>query len=259
MTSYRLKQVDIALLILFPILSVIISLSLKSNFLISTLLFFGLPALWLSYRTPKMIARSALFSVIVGIPLGIVADVVAVLDKSWFVPNTLFPRLFGLVPIEDLIWVVLLTYTIIIFYEHFLDKGKHNLIDKRMKYLVFPVILLLILTVVALVIDPSILQIKFAYLWIGIILIVIPTVTFLSSFPKLISKYVKVGVYFLLLSLVFELTALQLGHWTFPGYNFIGWVELGGLKFPFEEFFFWMILTSTAILSYYEFFDDDRK
>jgi len=32
-----------------------------------------------------------------------------------------------------------------------------------------------------------------------------------------------------------------------------------GYSMPFEEFFFWIILSTIAILSFYEFFDDDRK
>jgi hypothetical protein len=61
------------------------------------------------------------------------------------------------------------------------------------------------------------------------------------------------------LALMFELTGLELQLWTFPGTHFIGWVDLLGYKFPFEEFFFWFVLSAITILSYYEFFDDNRK
>lgn len=40
-----LKKLDIFLLILFPIISVALSLALNANLLVSTLLFFGLPSM----------------------------------------------------------------------------------------------------------------------------------------------------------------------------------------------------------------------
>ncbi len=128
-----------------------------------------------------------------------------------------------------------------------------------MKYLAWPLIILLLVFFAALIIKPSLLVIPYAYLWIGIVFALLPTITFLSFFPRLLSKYVKTASYFFLLSILFELTGLQLNQWNFPGSNFIGWVELFGRRFPFEEFFFWFVMTAIAVLCYYEFFDDDRK
>lgn len=51
----------------------------------------------------------------------------------------------------------------------------------------------------------------------------------------------------------------MLGQWTFPGDQFIGWVNMLGVRFPFEELLFWFMLAAIGILSYYEFFDDNRK
>ncbi len=254
-----MKKLDIFLLILFPLLSVVLSLIFKVNFLTSILLFFGLPSLWLSIRAPSQIKKTLVFSLILAIPLGFFADYIAVLDHSWFVPLTVFPvRLLGLVPIEDLIWGFLLIYSIVIFYEHFLNKGKHELIDRRMKYLIWPLIVLLIIFFTVLLTKPNLLVIPYAYFWLGTIFFVLPTVTFLSFFPRLLSKYVKVASYFFLLATLFEITGLQLNQWTFPGVHFLGWINLFGYIFPFEEFFFWFIMGAIGVLSYYEFFDDDR-
>lgn len=66
--------------------------------------------------------------------------------------------------------------------------------------------------------------------------------------------------YFFFFSLVYELTALTLGQWSFPAENqFIGFVEFLGLRFPLEEFIFWIMLGTSATLVLYEFFNDDRK
>jgi len=255
-----LKKLDIFLLILFPIASAVLSLAFSVNFLVSILLFFGLPSLWLSFRTPSQVNKTFLFSLILSIPLGIFIDYIATVDNSWFVPITVFPfRLFSVVPIEDLIWGFFLIYSIVIFYEHFLDKGKHELVDKRMKYLAWPLIILMLVFFTILFTKPELLVIPYAYFWLGIIFFILPAITFLSFFPRLLSKYIKTASYFFLLSLLFELTGLQLNQWTFPGSNFIGWVELFGHRFPFEEFFFGFVMGAISVLTYYEFFDDDRK
>ena len=61
-----------------------------------------------------------------------------------------------------------------------------------------------------------------------------------------------------LLFLVYELTALKLGQWVFLG-EYIGGVEIFNSQFPFEEFFFWIMISSATCLSYYEIFVDDEK
>ncbi len=256
-----LIKLDIFLLILFPIASVVLSLLLKANFLLTTLLFFGLPSIWLSFRTKHMVAKTALFSFIWAIPLTFFADYIATISGAWFVPHTVFPfRLFGVIPIEDFIWLFLASYSVLIFYEHFLDEGKHELIDKRMKYLVWPWIIFALVFTTILFTKPDLLKISYSYFYLGLFFIFLPAVSFLSVFPRLLSKYVKTASYFFVLALLFELTGLHLNNWIFydNGY-FIGWVELFGYRFPFEEFFFWFVIGAISVLSYYEFFDDDRK
>lgn len=258
--SKFLKKLDIFLLVLFPIISVILSLAIKANFFTSILLFYGPPSLWLSFRTPNQVPKTLIFTTLCSIPFGIVIDYLATTDQSWFVPVSIFPsRLFGIIPYEDIIWGFLLVYSTIIFYEHFLDKGKQGLVDRKMKYFVWPVLTALIVFLSIHFLKPELLVLKYAYLLLGIGLVLIPSITFLSFFPRLISKYIKTASYFFILSLLFELTALQLNQWTFPGNNFIGWVSILGFDIPFEEFFFFFVMTSIGILSYYEFFDDDRK
>ena len=225
------------------------------------MLFFGLPSLWLSIRTNHRVVKTAIFSFIWAIPLTFFADYIATINGAWLVPQTVFPvRLFGIIPIEDFVWMFLAAYSVLIFYEHFLDKGKHELVDKRIKYLLWPWILLAIIFVSILFASPELLKIKYAYFYLGLIFIFLPAVTFLSFFPRLLSKYVKTASYFFVLGILFELTGLHLNNWSFPkdGY-FIGWVELFGYRFPFEEFLFWFVIGAISVLSYYEFFDDDRK
>ena len=80
----------------------------------------------------------------------------------------------------------------------------------------------------------------------------------LTKKSELLFKFLKVSAFFFFLFFAFELTALRLGQWNFPG-RYIGKVEIFNLVFPFEEFFFWILLSSTVVLSYYELYVDDEK
>jgi len=257
MRSDQLKKLDILLLIMFPVLAAGTSLLFRISFFASTLLFFGLPAAWFSYRTQHAIKKTALFSLIFAVAGVITLDYIGTASKAWYEPQSIFSyRFFGILPIEDLIWSFLLVYTIIMMYEHFLHKGRHELIDRRMKYFVWPVALFAAAAIVAYIINPLVLQSSYTYTVLGIIFLLLPSITFLSRFPRLISKYVKVGSYFFVYYLVYEMTGLQLGWWMFPG-KYLGWINIFGFRIPFEEFFFWLVLTAISILSYYEFFDEN--
>lgn len=255
-----LKKLDIFLLIVLPIIATSATLVLRLNYFWAIILFFGSTAAWLSLRTPKMIARTALFAALFTSPFAIVVNYVAVQDGSWYVPTTIFPfRIFGSLPIEDIILGFLLTYAVIICYEHFLDKGRHNLVDKKMKYFIWPFLLLLITFFALFVVNQELLKIKYSYFWMGTIFLVLPIISTISIFPRLLSKYLKVGAYFALLLAIFEYTGISLNQWIFPGKNFIAWIQYFGYKIPIEELVFWIFLTVIGILSYYEFFDDDGK
>jgi hypothetical protein len=124
---------------------------------------------------------------------------------------------------------------------------------------VWPLIIAISLMVGTHLLSVTIPTIRYAYLWLGLILGLIPSGIFIYFFPQVIGKYAKTTAYFFLIYFLFEITGLELSQWSFPGVNFVGWMEIGKYRFPIEEFFIWMILTTIAVLSYFEFFDDDRK
>lgn len=79
-----------------------------------------------------MISKTFIFAFLTAIPIILFTDYIATISGAWLVPKTIFPfRLLGVIPIEDFIWGLLFIYSVVIFYEHFLNKGKHELIDKK--------------------------------------------------------------------------------------------------------------------------------
>jgi hypothetical protein len=69
----------------------------------------------------------------------------------------------------------------------------------------------------------------------------------------------KTGAYFFYLSFLYEILAIHYGWWGFHSENFIGWFSILGTKFPLEELVWWIMLFALAVLSCYEYFDDDEK
>jgi hypothetical protein len=238
-----------------------ITLATKPPYLVAILLFFAPLALWLSYRTPGPIVRAAVFSLCAALPAGIITNVLGVQDRAWNVPNTLFPfRVLGIVPIEDLVLFVLLAYTIVMFHEHFLHKSHRTIADHKMKYLLIPLFLVFSAFLIAVASDVEA-TIPYAYLWFSTLLVAVPVFAYLAAFPTHISHYIKVGAYFSALLLLFEFVGLHFRYWVFTGERLVGWIPLLGFRIPVEEFIFWCVLSSVAILSYYEFFDEkgDKK
>ena len=254
------KKWLLAFILLWPVAATVLSFLVKANTLVSTLLFFGVPALYLSYYNPKCIRMVTQFSLIFSIPFAIILDYVMEITKGWYIASSVFDpyRIFGVVTIEQLIWLFLYVFLVLMFYEVFLEKkcaGK--LAFPRMKYLIAALFIFWGMFVVLHLTNHELLQIDYFYLKFGTILGLVPVLIALSLFPDLYGTLFVTAAYFFYLSFLYEITALSLGQWSFPAKGqFIGFLTLGGITFPFEEFFFWILLGAMAVLSYYRFFGE---
>lgn len=265
------KQFDLLALIFIPIAVALFSIMFKTGFLLSTVLFFGIPSIYLSLKNKKAIKKSFLFSALFSIPFTLILDYLISVDDGWQIITTLFPiKLFGIVALEQFIWAFLWVFYIIMFYEYFLDKKEKKSIlslFKRNKSVITPkmkvfskfiYLVLLIFSFLA-IFYPSILVISYSYVILGTILGVIPLTMFLLYFPNFLDRFLKMTVYFLLVAILVEYVGLQLNHWDFPGDNFLGKLLFFGHLIPFEEVFIYFILSTGGVLSYYEFFEDDLR
>lgn len=148
--------------------------------------------------------------------------------------------------------------SIVIFYEHFFDKGKHKIIAPSMKYFAYILIPILMVFFFLIFFNPTRLQIPYAYLTMGIVIWIIPLLTFFIAFPGHIQRILKTAPYFIYLGFLEEILGIQLGHWTFPGTEYVGWITLLHYQFPLEEFVFWIMTLAISVLAYFEFFDDEK-
>jgi len=251
---------DFVILAIFPWVSTIFVEIFKLSILPATLLYFGIPAAFLSWRKPSLIRKSLLFSLSFSITALFVLDYPAFLDNIWYVPNSLFRFLNSGIPIEDGIWMILWVYFVVICWEYFLDKDKNKTyFDKNTKYLLLTLGGLLTLFFASFVFAPQYLHQNYFFLKLGIIFEIIPMVIVLVKFPRLIPKVIMLGAYFLMTAYLIERSGLKFGHWYYGGQHYLGTVQLLGNRLPWEEIVFFWCLGASAVICWYEFFVDDRK
>lgn len=252
---------DLAIIFLWPIIASALTFLFNAKALGSIIFFLAIPSLYLGIRGKQYVKKVLLFTFVISIPAMVVLDYIAQINGSWIMyPISIFPfKFFGLVTFEVILWAFLTIFFILIFYEYFIDQHRIvKLWKNKMTYLFVFAILFFSVFILFFFLGASFKIPYFYFLW-GIALLLIPFLLQLFKYPKTTSKFFLALVYFFYMNFIYEVTALKVGAWTFPGTNFIGWVNILGVSFPLEEVFFWMILMTLAILSFFEFFDDDEK
>jgi hypothetical protein len=253
------KALNLIFILLWPLVALGLSLSFPVNAFLSTVLFYGIPSLVLSLERPDRVKKSLLLAAMV-VPFMLVVDYIAVVSGSWASDFTIFSfKILGILTVDELIWVFLEIYFILIFYSVFFEKKQKPMPWKTYERFLSSLAVALAVFVLALGFIPGLFAIPYWYLVFGIVFILPPIVVEMCQFPGLSPRFIKTTFYFLYLNFIYELMALKFGWWYFPGHQFIGRVTFFGLSFPFEEMLFWVILLPWAILSCYEYFFDDKK
>lgn len=253
-------RLDFIVIIAWVLISIPTILFFQVRFLTSTFILFAVPAIYLFLRKPKQLKRLAATAV-VGMIASFVIDFLAEFNSAWsWAPEgqlVFVNKLFGLIPIDVLIWYFFWILLTIIYYEHFFEHEKTLGVSRHFKKISVFFTAVLIFIIISYYSYPTLIQWRYTYLLIGFFGS-IPFFYLIFKKPRLVGKLLKAGVFNIFLFLSFELTALKLDQWRFPG-EYIGTIGLFGLVFPFEEFVFWIILGTPVMLSYYELFVDDGK
>lgn len=256
------KKTDLIILAALTLAISVATLWLKLNFITSTLLLFGIPSVFLALKNKPKIKKVALFSLLISIPFTFVVDYLVSKDNGWHIMSSLFSyRIFDIIVLEQFVWGFTFTFYATAFYEHFLDKKvkKDPIITKRMRR--FSLILFAGLGAFIYTVNnySQFIVLPYAYAVIGLMIGIIPLISFLLHYPKLIKRFFSAVLYFSLITSINEFIGLALGHWVFPGNNFIGKINFFNFIIPYEEVIFYMILFTPTLFTYYEFLDDDSK
>ena len=257
----RKYYIDIGILIVWTLLTTILVLKFEPRPYVSTFFYFVLPTFYLFLRH-KLNGTKILFgSLLAGLIIPLSLDFLSYFNNAWFVPQQqlLIPlRIFNLNPIDELIWFFFIALYVITFYESFVDDEKILRLSKNfLKGCLFWISLSLVVLFIFFL-TPELLKVRYPYLVLWAFFSYPPIFYLLYRKPKFIGKFALAVAFFFFVSLNFELTAVHLGQWGFSG-EYIGTINLFGVTFPFEEFFYWVLLYPATIISYYELFVDDER
>ena len=260
-TNFKNRLIDLVIIIILIFVSIFLAIFFNLNFLLTTLVFFGLPSFYLIIRKPSNLKKAMISATLFGILWGFSFDFIAEFNGawSWSSGNSLiFPKLFlGVVSLDIMVWFFLWIFLVVAFYEYFVEYDFSKKISPNVKYsVIFGIITLLVIVTIS-KIDPVVLKIPYTYLVLGMLALGQFFFVVIRK-PKLLPKLLEVVPFFIILYLSFELVALYLGLWSFPG-QYVGMIDIQNLRFPFEEFFFWIIASSAVAVSYHELYVDDQK
>lgn len=241
------------------LLAIPITIFGQVSFLTSTLLFFGVPSAYLIWRRPRNFKKAFVAGVVIGLALGFPFDFVAEYNHAWgWGADFALPvHLFGVVSLDVLVWFFLWVFLVVAFYEYFIEDDRSTRISPRAKWVGLFGICVSALVVYVWHTAPHILEMDFAYAKLGTITVLLCGVLFYKN-PHIIWKTLRTTPFFAFMYLAYEITALSMNLWTFPG-AYLGSVSIGAIAFPLEEFIVWVLASSAIVAAYYEFCIDDNK
>jgi len=252
------KKYQLLGIFFYYILAALFIAWLKLGYSYGTLFFLAIPAFYVTSQNWSIFKKTFLFSLIISIPMVMVFDYIGTLSKAWLEIVSSGIRILGVVPIETFFWAFCVAYFSIAFYEYFFDKDKiKTVFSKNIKYLIFILITLVLIFGLVFIVDKEILVVNYFYTYFAIGVFVIPPLITIIKYPRLMQKIIYQGLYFLILSIIYEITALYSGQWTFPG-QYVGFVQIFRFSFPLEEFL-WLAFCVPSIIAIYEIFADDRE
>lgn len=266
MGSLTGKRLDIVIVITLNILGFIYAYLTRDLF-IGTVLFSGsaiaIPSMiYLSLRKKKSWRKILLFTLIFGILYdGFVLELFAETTKLWSVTNPTIPlKIFDVIPIDSIIGQgVLSAMYIAIFYEHFFHSNKSKTVSPRLMFAIALGLYAFLGIFVIYLFNPQRLtNLPYPYLWVGSVAI-IPPIVMAFLHPAIFKRMALMGIYFFFLFLITELFGTSYSWWVFNGDNYVGWIQIFNIKFPFEDLFFWMIFYPATLVSFYELFIDEEK
>jgi|GEM_PF-4108317 len=231
----------------------IVCLYLKVNYLTSIVFFLIIPSLYLSLISKGSAKKAAVFSLaMLGIPL--VIDGILILNNAWLVQTMFSFKVLSLIPVEDFFFSFFSLYLIVMLYEYFTRSSREEKTVSASKNLAIISIVLVAVFLYLHAADPGVFHIPYAYASVFFFAGCLPVVLFLFSHPRFLKGFSSVSVLYFFFAVFYEIVALKIGVWSFPGTEYISRISFLGVQFPLEEFLFFLIALPAGVLTYYEFF-----
>jgi uncharacterized membrane protein len=252
------KQIDFLVIVGILIAAAWASILFHLKPLTGSFFYLVLPSIYLMLRKRKNYRKIFWSVVILGLILGFTFDFLAEFNGAWRVTSLVIPyRVFGVEPVDNVLGYVIMVLFMVTFYEHFIDDERNRRISKKASQLFLMVVVATILLVAAYLGNRTTLEISHMYLKAGLTILLL-FIIYAFRHPKMLVKFSMLAFFFFPVWLVAEVVVLKNGGWYFAQ-QYIGWVTIFGVTFPFEELFFWMMCYAVTMIAFYEHFIDDEK
>jgi hypothetical protein len=227
----------------------------KPVYLLSIIIVLVPPAVlnffWLKNSRIKILTFSILTTLLFAPPI----EVAARLANAWDVQSIL-PRLFGIAPIENLLFAFLNFFWVLSFYEYFVDHDHQSKISSYFRFIIMGFCLLFLLSFSLFFLDRGLLS--FNYHVLAVIILFVPGVILFSLKPRLFKKIWLPTIFFALVFFLYEVVSLAIGSWWWPG-EYLLPISLAGQVFPLDDVIIWYFLSTPVLIGGYEFFVDDGQ
>lgn len=256
------KKLDLIVVALIFLISILYSFVFK-DFYIGKALWVGaiggIPSvIYLGIREKKNWIKIGIATIIFGGIFGFFFEFLAELNNSYEVIERVFPRIFGVMPLDNVLGHVMMALLTFTFYQHFIKRDADQKMSRFVNYALILGAIFVCLELVLFFINPQILNIHYEYAMFGS-LALIPVVYIAIRRPWNIPNILKLTPYFFIQYFIVEISAISNSWWAYPGQYYLGWVSVFGLRFPAEELFFWMIFYAPFLVACYELFLEPRN
>lgn len=249
------KTIQMSSLLAYVLVSSIIVYITKMPYFYSILFVLIPPSitnfLWLKNSQKKIL----IFSSFATFLFAFAVELISRLRYAWDVQSIL-PRLFGIIPLENIIFAFINFFWVLSFYEYFIDKDTTKKISNKFRYLVYIFLIFSIIVFFIYFYNSS--WIGMDYVWVGIMILLIPSIAIFSKNIKLLKKTIIPVLFFFFVFFVYEIVSIMIGSWWWPG-NYICPINFFGYVFPIDDIIIWYIFSTITLIGGYEFFADDFR
>jgi hypothetical protein len=172
------------------------------------------------------------------------------LAGAWDVQSIL-PRPFGVMPLENLLFAFLNFFWGLSFYEYFVSGDRRRPLSRRMPALLCLYVLLDIVVFGLFVRQPRLISVS--YVWTGLIILLVPSILIFWRRPRLLSRTLLPMFFFAAVFFAYEFVSLCIGSWWWPG-EYLWPTRLCGRVFPIDDVIIWYFLSTPALIAGYEYF-----
>lgn len=234
-----------------------VSYTFKLNLAVSAVLFWGLPAVYLTVlaKTHKL-RLVLLFSTVTTLTAGLVIGFLSKANHVWYTQHFAFPiGVYGPVSLDDCVWLFLYVFMVLMLFEVL---AKHNNIKptaRRFYPALFVTSVCMLVVHLIITLAPKwVSNIPYMYLSFEILFLAVALIFTLKHYHRYRNSLFKVVLYVMPVAFLNEVVALKQGLWYFPdNAELLGRVAVLGVRVPVEEIAFFVI-SPLAILAFYIYF-----